>query len=169
MERGSGRRGPGRGRPPKNSIWDYDQCRYVPIQTPLRRPREPPRHNRGSELDGGAVVPDPSIGIPEPLTMSRSWNSDEMNEVISQIGNRQNPYRGCTSTLRDNTGQYREGVYAQQVPHPPPFGGGPPPTNFRTIYPAHETTHQTLRISTTSCFPHLMNEQKAAKITIRRR
>ena len=85
-----------RGRPPKNKEWDAFTGRYVPANHP---------------------------NIPPPSSVSRSsfsssstsslhsWNSDEMNDTVFQIGRKQNPYRECTRKQRDVSGQYMEGYY----------------------------------------------------------
>lgn len=107
---GSG--GPGRGRPPKNSVWSYELGRYV-SRKPRGRP--PPRGMmwstaRGKYMHDAAAPLQPRV--PPPIVHLRSWNSDEMNEAVLHVGPRQNPYRNCTRQRRDVSGQYQDGYYA---------------------------------------------------------
>lgn len=107
---------PGRGRPPKNSVWSNELGKYI-----FRKPRgRPPRGMVWSAIRGKYVLDDTATvaaqiqqQVPPPSVNNRSWNSDEMNEIILNIGPRQNPYRNCTRQKRDVSGQYQDGYYAQ--------------------------------------------------------
>ena len=109
--------GPGRGRPPKNSVWSHEHGKYV-IRSPLGRP---PKGMQSSTSENKYVpkITSASRQVITPLASSpnsnESWNSDKMNEEVYHIGPRQNPYRICTRHQRDVSGQYQTGYYAQQV------------------------------------------------------
>ena len=85
-----------RGRPPKNSSWNPYEGRYERTSAAAAAPK--------------ANTPKNTLNDSED-----SWDSDEMNEVVFNIGNRTNPYRKCTSKKRGDNGLYKEGAYSTQM------------------------------------------------------
>lgn len=85
-----------RGRPPKNKEWDAFTGRYVSANHPNIPPPSSVSRSRFSSSSTSSL---------------HSWNSDEMNDTVFQVGRKQNPYRECTRKQRDVSGQYMEGYY----------------------------------------------------------
>lgn len=114
----SRRAGPGRGRPPKNSVWNYELGKYVtssgshhpsPLQWgPVTDNNE--SQNASTKDDGGSSLPPPP-----PMF---SWDSDDFEDAVLDVGRRQGPYRNCTRGQRDVSGQYEDGYYAQVLIFP---------------------------------------------------
>lgn len=83
-----------RGRPPKNKQWDKFIGKYVTNSPP------PPSN-----------TPENNVASSTRVSSSHSWDSDEMNDLVFDIGRKQNPYRTCTKKQRDASGQYMPGFY----------------------------------------------------------
>ena len=109
----SRRTGPGRGRPPKNCVWNYELGKYVTSSVS----QHPSPLQWGAVTDNNetqnASAKDPGgSSLPPPPPMF-SWDSDDFEDAVIDVGCRQGPYRNCTRGQRDVSGQYEDGYYAQ--------------------------------------------------------
>lgn len=106
---------PGRGRPPKNTVWSKEYGRYVPRKPPGRPPSGTSWDSSVGEYVSSVHQNNEQSTTRElirEVSLSNSWNSDDMYEAVFHVGPRQNPYRNCTRDQRDSSGQYQDGFYA---------------------------------------------------------
>ena len=144
----------GRGRPPKNKVWNPETGKYDDAKPP------------GRQSGNSTSANDDLVWDMEGLSLSQNtndtWDSEVMNEVVGAIGPRQNPYRNCTYNQRDVSGQYRHGYYDEESqqdyfedpyevkaeappppPPPPPLPPPPPPpTPLNTTSTPPPTAHR---------------------------
>ena len=123
---------PGRGRPPKNSVWCALENRYI-VNPSLGTSQDPPRPRLATDLGNryvsatGSSRVNREADLPEPLRGSTgqlshimerlnlrntSITSVDLEEISYGVGDRQAPYRSCTRNARDDSGQYASGYYA---------------------------------------------------------
>lgn len=114
----SRRTGPGRGRPPKNCVWNYELGKYVTSSVSQHpSPLQWGALSDNKESQNASAKDDGGSSLPPPPPMF-SWDSDDFEDAVFDVGRRQGPYRNCTRGQRDVSGQYEDGYYAQVLIFP---------------------------------------------------
>lgn len=114
----SRRAGPGRGRPPKNCVWNYELGKYVTSSVSQHpSPLQWGTVTNNNESQNASTKDDGGSSLPPPPPMF-SWDSDDFEDAVLDVGRRQGPYRNCTRGQRDVSGQYEDGYYAQVLIFP---------------------------------------------------